>query len=270
MLVAAFQAAPNGALGARVARDAVLMTAEKEIIVRVSEPGSHRVEWPCEYAEGEKERLTLNIALSKPEDAEVATGGTEAGSAQSAGRQDWQLTVVGPEEILEAMDMPADETDREIWRDFDLPCTHAEGEEHELKVVLRAFPEVDLLVGEHRVKAEVMDTPMKRSWGLQGRAGLPEDYGMWFIYDRPVNAVFVMKTVSFPISIAFVRADGTITNIEHLNPGDLRRALSTEKVQYVLEMERGWFKEHEVGPGSVVKWPGAEGKPAGDEIVPDE
>ena len=47
-----------------------------------------------------------------------------------------------------------------------------------------------------------------------------------------------MKTVSFPLAIAFIQADGTIANIELLNPDDGRIAQPRMPVIFVLEMDQ--------------------------------
>jgi len=138
---------------------------------------------------------------------------------------------------------------------IELPCTHEEGKIEELTLQLRQFRKVDLRVGGHIVEAELADDKEARSYGLQGRDGLLPDHGMWFVFEQPYRAVFVMKTVSFPLSIAFVRDDGTIVNIEKRDPGELREAKALEAVRYVLEMEQGWFTRHGAGPGAKVEWP---------------
>jgi uncharacterized membrane protein (UPF0127 family) len=130
-----------------------------------------------------------------------------------------------------------------------LPCAHREGAAEAASVRLREFKVVDLEVGGHRVSAELADTPAKLSWGLQGRDGLGPDEGMLFFFERPLRPVFAMKTVSFPLSIAFVRADGTIVSVEKLSPGDRRRVTSPVPVNYALEMAQGWFESHDVAPG---------------------
>jgi uncharacterized membrane protein (UPF0127 family) len=93
------------------------------------------------------------------------------------------------------------------------------------------------------------------SYGLQGRAGLDTDCGMLFCFDQPCQPLFAMKTVSFPLSIAFIRDDGVIANIVGLEPGDVREAGTGEPVRYVLEMEQGWFRRHDAGPGKAVVIP---------------
>jgi len=136
-----------------------------------------------------------------------------------------------------------------------LPCAFREGAFEQVLLRLTEVKRVDLTVKGHAVDAELADTAEKRSWGLQGRSGLGEDEGMLFFFERAERPFFVMKTVSFPLSIAFIRADGTIVHIARLNPGDPRRAGPPVPVNYVLEMRQGWFAEHGVAPGDVAVIP---------------
>jgi len=136
-----------------------------------------------------------------------------------------------------------------------LPCPHLATATTTVRIELRPFPKVELKIGGHAVEAEVADTQELRSYGMQGRPKPLPNHGMWFVYEQPFKAVFVMKEVSFPLSIAFVRGDGTIVNIEKLNPGDEHRALAKDKVRYVLEMRQGWFRAHGIKPGDKVEFP---------------
>jgi len=122
-------------------------------------------------------------------------------------------------------------------------------------VRLREARVVDLKVAGHPVTAELADTPQSRSWGLQGRVGLAPDEGMLFYFERPLRPTFVMKTVSFPIAIAFISADGVILNIEKLNPGEAEGATAAGNVTYVLEMQQDWFDKNGVHPGDRVTVP---------------
>lgn len=131
----------------------------------------------------------------------------------------------------------------------------AEAQHLAVLVRLRAFPAVDLLVGGQRVTAELTATPASRQWGLQGRAGLGAEEGMLFFFERALHPQFVMKGLSFPISVAFIRADGTIAEIGRMEPGDQRGVVSPVPVNYVLEMPWGWFERHGVGPGDAVEFP---------------
>ncbi len=132
------------------------------------------------------------------------------------------------------------------------PCRHQEGARARIGLRLRALPIVDLQVGGADVTAELAATPQSRSYGVQGRDSLPPDHGMLFFWERALRPRFVMKSVSFPLSVAFIRADGVITDIKHMEPGDQVGVISSVPVNYVLEMHRGWFAEHGVQKGDRV------------------
>lgn len=136
-----------------------------------------------------------------------------------------------------------------------LPCPHRPGTTERVGLGLRRLRLVDLTVKGRKVVAELADTPAGRSWGLQGRAGLAEDEGMLFFFPHPGYHRFTMKTVSFPLSIAFIQADGTLVHIAQLPPGGRGLVGPPVPVNYVLEMRRGWFAEHGVAPGDTVEMP---------------
>ena len=138
---------------------------------------------------------------------------------------------------------------------LNLPCMHRADGVERVRLRLTEIKRVALNVQGHPVDAELADTAEKRSWGLQGRDGLGKNEGMLFFFPQADRPTFVMKTVSFPLSIAFIRADGVIVHIARLNPGDPRPAMPPVPVNYVLEMSQGWFAEHGVGPGSPVAIP---------------
>jgi uncharacterized membrane protein (UPF0127 family) len=138
---------------------------------------------------------------------------------------------------------------------LDLPCANAEGAVEIVLLRLTDVKRVALTVQGHPVDAELADTPETRSYGLQGRDGLKEGEGMLFFFPQAIRPTFIMKTVSFPLSIAFIRADGVIVHIAQLNPGDPREATPPVPVNYVLEMPQGWFAQHDAPPGSKVDIP---------------
>ncbi|MFO8006905.1 MAG: DUF192 domain-containing protein [Candidatus Brocadiia bacterium] len=160
----------------------------------------------------------------------------------------WQVRALWDEEELLSVMRPGDYSLRP-------PCRHKERARARIGLRLRTFPLVDLKVGDAEVTAELAATPQARSYGVQGRDGLPPGHGMLFFWERPLRARFVMKSVSFPLSVAFIRADGIITDIEHMEPGDQVGVVSSVPVNYVLEMRRGWFSEHGVREGGRVVVP---------------
>ncbi|MFO7957855.1 MAG: DUF192 domain-containing protein [Candidatus Brocadiia bacterium] len=136
-----------------------------------------------------------------------------------------------------------------------VPCAHKPGATELIGLRLREVKMVDLGIGGETVTAELADRPETRSYGLQGREGLPANHGMLFFWPEALRPRFVMKSVSFPLSIAFIRADGTIVNTARMQPGNRRGVRPDQPVNYVLEMEQGWFREHDVKGGDRVEIP---------------
>ncbi|MDF1569327.1 MAG: DUF192 domain-containing protein [Spirochaetaceae bacterium] len=118
-----------------------------------------------------------------------------------------------------------------------------------------SLPTVVLTVGGHEITAEVADSAEERATGLMNRKTLPEHHGMLFVFDTDSQVSFWMKNTLIPLSIAFISSDGTIRQIEDMEPGSLASTVSDRHVRYALEMNQGWFEENGVGPGDPVVFP---------------
>ncbi len=112
---------------------------------------------------------------------------------------------------------------------------------------------MSLDVDGHPVTAEVADDPGERHKGLMYRKALDEDSGMLFVYPGEAPRSFWMENTQIPLSIAYIRADGTIAAIKPLVPFDRTSVPSGAPVLYALEMTRGWFEAHQVQTGDPVK-----------------
>jgi len=167
---------------------------------------------------------------------------------ESADEPPWTVVVRWQGAAVLSLSEPGERSAR-------VPCAHRPGATELIGLRLRELKMVDLRVGGQAVTAELTDDPESRSYGLQGRDGLPENHGMLFFWRRALRPRFVMKSVSFPLSVAFIRADGTIVNIARMQPGNQRGVRPDRPVNYVLEMEQGWFREHDVQPGDRVEIP---------------
>ena len=99
---------------------------------------------------------------------------------------------------------------------------------------------------------EVPDTPTKFKLGLMFRESLEEDSGMLFIFEEVGQRFFHMKDTKIPLDIAFVKEDGTVESIKELNPYNLLPVPSEGDVLYALEVNRGWFTEHNVKVGDKI------------------
>jgi len=105
------------------------------------------------------------------------------------------------------------------------------------------------------VRAEVADTKEKKLQGLSGRAALEPGYGMLYVYAEPQRQEFTEATTAFPVSVAFIREDGTIAEIHDAGARDPTAFAPHEAVKYVLEVRRGWFEDRGVSPGRRFRLP---------------
>jgi uncharacterized protein len=113
-----------------------------------------------------------------------------------------------------------------------------------------------LEVGEQRLQIEIAATPEARSRGLMYRESLAEDAGMLFVFPDDRKRSFWMKNTSIPLSIAYIRHDGTISEILDMQPYSLDPVPSQRRVRYALEVNQGWFERKGVRAGMRVGLPG--------------
>lgn len=112
---------------------------------------------------------------------------------------------------------------------------------------------IEVMIGEHRLTAEVVATPEKRSIGLMFRDTLPEDRGMLFVFAGPYTGTFWMRNTRIPLSIAFIGQDRRILNIEDMQPFDeVTQHAPRGAAFYALEVNQGWFAARGIQPGDTV------------------
>lgn len=99
--------------------------------------------------------------------------------------------------------------------------------------------------------AEVAHTPQQNARGLGFRTGLNRNSAMLFAYPRPQRVVYSMKNTHIPLSCAFIDATGTILEIHDMQPNNPTPVASrSDHVQFVLEVNQGWFKDNAVTVGT--------------------
>ena len=106
-----------------------------------------------------------------------------------------------------------------------------------------------------QLTVELARTPSERSRGLMFREELAEDAGMLFLFRNDTQAGFWMRNTLVSLSVAFITADGTIVDVQDMQPltDDLHRP--DERYRYALEVNQGWFAERGFGPGDAVELP---------------
>jgi uncharacterized protein len=104
---------------------------------------------------------------------------------------------------------------------------------------------------------EVARTPEAWARGLMGRASLPEDGGMVFLFDGQTRAAFWMKDTLIPLSILFWQGDGRIIDILDMSPCRADPCpVYRASAPYVgaIEMNRGAFERLGVEVGDTLEY----------------
>ena len=104
------------------------------------------------------------------------------------------------------------------------------------------------------IKIQIVDDEEGRKRGLMFRQSLPENEGMLFIHDAPDLCGYYMKNTYIPLSIAFADEEGTIFQIEKMNPHDLNSVMAIQPALYALEMNQGWFDNNEIVIGDIIEF----------------
>jgi uncharacterized membrane protein (UPF0127 family) len=110
-----------------------------------------------------------------------------------------------------------------------------------------------LTIGTHKLTAEVATTPAQRQTGLMNRFSLKPDHGMLFVFEQAEPLSFWMRNTYIALSIAFISADGTILNVEDMQPQTDDPHWSKGAARYALEMKKGWFAERGIVAGNRVE-----------------
>lgn len=112
------------------------------------------------------------------------------------------------------------------------------------------LPRVTLIAGFHRIDAQVASTPEQTATGLMYRRDMPQHEGMLFVFAQPARQCFWMKNTQLALTAAFVADDGTIVNLEDMQPQTTTAHCSAKPVRFVLEMNQGWFAKKGLKAGA--------------------
>lgn len=99
---------------------------------------------------------------------------------------------------------------------------------------------------------ELATNPEEWEKGLMGRDSLPDSCGMLFIFPYPDVRSFWMKNTTLPLSLAYIDSTFVIREIHELKPLDETPVFSKSRVQYVIEVNRGWFERNGIKEGDTV------------------
>jgi uncharacterized protein len=106
-------------------------------------------------------------------------------------------------------------------------------------------------IGERTVQMQIAALPAEMQKGLMFRDKMGADEGMLFVYDSPQQMGFWMRNTKLALDIGFVSPEGELQEIYALYPLDERTVSSRgRRLQFALEMNQGWFKQHGVKLGA--------------------
>lgn len=108
-----------------------------------------------------------------------------------------------------------------------------------------------------RLTVEVADTEHACTRGLMHRKTLGRNNGMLFVFPRDDYRYFWMKNTYLPLSIAYLDPDGIITDMQDMKPLDTTILYPSKyPSRFAIEVNQGWFRDHQIVVGSRVQFNG--------------
>ncbi|MEK7584928.1 MAG: DUF192 domain-containing protein [Patescibacteria group bacterium] len=113
------------------------------------------------------------------------------------------------------------------------------------------------LVTNWGLKLELADTDTTRTKGLSGRASLPSDTGLLFVFDRAGTYGFWMKEMNFPIDIVWINEAKQVVGItKNLTPESYPQVFyPPEPIKSALEINAGAAEKLGIKKGDQLSWP---------------
>ena len=103
--------------------------------------------------------------------------------------------------------------------------------------------------GDVTMRAEMARNETQRAVGLMYRQSMDGDHGMIFVWPDDTNATFWMKNTYIPLSIAWVKAEGTIIGFDDMEPQTTVSHAPPGNYRYAIEANQGWFADERGGGG---------------------
>jgi len=125
------------------------------------------------------------------------------------------------------------------------------------------FPQPAQITTPHgeitQICLHIADTQEMRKIGLQPYTSLPLNHGMLFRFPAVSTSAFWMKGTQLPLSIAFIDDRGKIQQITAMTlcrQSPCRQYHAQSPYHAALEMEAGWFTQHNIPLNSYLNIPG--------------
>jgi uncharacterized membrane protein (UPF0127 family) len=116
------------------------------------------------------------------------------------------------------------------------------------------YAEVEIDTAPRIEPLEIARTPQEHELGLMYRQSLAPDSGMLFVYDQQATEGYWMHNTLIPLSIAWIDQNGSIVDIQDMQPLTDDVHTPAAPYWYALEVNQGWFLQHGVGVGQQVRF----------------
>jgi uncharacterized membrane protein (UPF0127 family) len=111
-----------------------------------------------------------------------------------------------------------------------------------------------LWLGAEVMTAELAASSNEVSVGMMYRTNIDKDSGMLLLMGRPAQWAFWTKNCPLALSAAYIDPSGTILELHDFQPQNTNPVpAATLYVQYFLETSQGWFAQHNITTGMLVR-----------------
>ena len=111
-----------------------------------------------------------------------------------------------------------------------------------------------IMIGNVLLVVEIAKTPAAQQKGLSGRAFLPSDHGMLFVFDHEDYWGFWMVDMKFPLDIIWFDSNRQVVFMEQNLPPCIPESCPVftpnAKTVYVLEVNAGFVSAHKIALGT--------------------
>ena len=108
-------------------------------------------------------------------------------------------------------------------------------------------------VNDVALTVEIAQTPTDQRKGLQHRTHLPPDHGMLFVFLNPRAVCMWMRDVPIDLDVGFFDDKMRLVKIATMKRQTDTHHCADRPVAYALEVNRDWFKRHNIKPGALLK-----------------
>ena len=138
---------------------------------------------------------------------------------------------------------------------FLLACCYKKNKDDKYNTGIIIFTEKNGDNIKKSVNIEIADDNAKRTQGLMWRHLMPEDAGMFFIFEKEKPLSFYMKNTYIPLDIIYVNKSMEIIKIqENTTPLSEISILSEKPAQYVIEVNAGFCRNYKINTGDKIQF----------------